>query len=246
MHSLTFNETDMIFGYCRVSTYDQNLDLQIHDLKKFGCEKIFKEKISGLKTRPKLKKLLKMLRKGDVVVVWKLDRLGRSLQDLIKLVSHLKKLKVKFVSLKESIDTTTATGKLIFHIFAALAEFERDNLVERTKAGLMAARMKGHFAGRPPGLNKANQEKAKHLWRLHQDPKVKVEFSCNLYKVSRTSYYRYIEWASREEFKALIGKKIQFIRLLKDGAGQQEMAIVTEELISQYSYKTFREIKILK
>lgn len=142
----------MIFGYARVSTQDQNLDLQIDELIKYGVdkEKIYCEKITGTKKeRPELDELLKRLSKGDTVVVWKLDRIGRSMKHLIELIDGFKNKGVQFVSLKENINTTSATGKLIFNLFASLAEFERDMISERTKAGLQSARARGRKGGRP-------------------------------------------------------------------------------------------------
>ena len=139
----------MKIGYARVSTYEQNLDLQIDDLKKNGCEKIYEEKVSGSKAdRPILQDMLKNLRNGDILVVWKLDRLGRSLKDLLEIVSGLQNRGVELVSLKESIDTTSSTGKLIFSIFGALAEYEKDIIRERTMAGLNSARARGIVGGR--------------------------------------------------------------------------------------------------
>ncbi len=131
----------MILGYARVSSDDQNLDLQIDALQKFGCERIFPEKITSAKEiRPELNKLLSHLRSGDTVVVWRLDRLGRSTKELISIIEGFQLSNVKFISLTESLDTTTASGKLIFQVFAAFAEFERNLIRERTKAGLAAAR----------------------------------------------------------------------------------------------------------
>ncbi len=124
----------MKIGYARVSTQDQNLELQIEALKKFGCEEIFKEKKSAVKERPELEKMLMHLRAGDVVVVWKLDRLGRSLEHLIDLVTGFREKNVEFVSLNDSIDTTTIQGRLTFNIFASFAEFEREIIRERTLA----------------------------------------------------------------------------------------------------------------
>nr|WP_082458797.1 recombinase family protein [Pedobacter sp. Leaf216] len=134
----------MKIGYARVSTADQNLDLQFNALTDYGCTTIYQEKISGKNTdRPELKNLLATLRKDDQVVVWKLDRLGRSLRDLVDLVAVFNEKGVNFVSLHDHIDTTTATGRFTFNIFASLAEFEREIIRERTKAGLVAARARG-------------------------------------------------------------------------------------------------------
>ncbi len=140
----------MFIGYARVSTHEQNLDMQLDALKAAGCEKIFKDKISTLKEeRQGLLEALDFLRPGDVLVVWKLDRLGRTLKQLIELVAMFNQKGIGFKSLKETINTTTSTGKLVFHIFAALAEFERDIIHERTRAGLEAARARGRLGGRP-------------------------------------------------------------------------------------------------
>ena len=155
----------MKVGYCRVSTSEQNLDLQINALKTAGCESIYKDKgISGTqRDRPQLKKALKKLKKGDVLIVWKLDRLGRSLGHLIEMVSNLREEGVGFASVSESIDTTTPGGKLFFHVMGALAEFERDLIVERTKAGMDAARSRGQHLGRPKKLDHAQIEHAREM-----------------------------------------------------------------------------------
>lgn len=145
----------MRFGYARVSTPTQSLDLQVDALVQSGCEHIYKEVISGArKERPELVRMLQFVRKGDVVVVWKLDRLGRSLLDLVKIANQLREKEVELISLQDRIDTTTSSGKLTFHLMAALAEFERDMIRERTKAGLAAARARGRKGGRPKGMCK--------------------------------------------------------------------------------------------
>jgi DNA invertase Pin-like site-specific DNA recombinase len=149
----TSHKGGMLVGYARVSTEDQNLDLQKDALQKAGCEKLFTDVASGAKDeRAGLAEAIAFLRPGDTLVVWKLDRLGRSLKHLIETVTALQARKVGFRSLQESIDTTTSGGKLIFHVFGALAEFERDLIRERTQAGLQAARARGRKGGRPrPG-----------------------------------------------------------------------------------------------
>src|ERR671933_242256 len=140
----------MLVGYARVSTTDQTLDLQHDTLTKAGCTKIFADTASGAQTERKgLTDALSYVRSGDTLVVWKLDRLGRSLKDLITRITELETRKIGFKSLTEQIDTTTSGGKLIFHIFGALAEFERDIIRERTNAGLQAARARGRHGGRP-------------------------------------------------------------------------------------------------
>lgn len=159
----------MRIGYCRVSTSDQNLDLQTDALTAAGCEKIFADKISAAKERPQLDEALKFIREGDTLIVWRLDRLGRSLKDLVSIVGNLEERKINFVSLTESIDTTTATGKLIFHIFASFAEFERNLIRERTKAGLTAAKERGRTGGRKPALNAEKQQMVEKLLRDSND-----------------------------------------------------------------------------
>lgn len=151
----------MIVGYARVSTQDQSLDLQSDALKAAGCEEIFSEKITGKqRERPELQNCLRMLRKGDVLVVWKLDRLARSLKDLVELITELESKQVGFRSITEAIDTTTAGGKLVFHIFGALAEFEHNLIRERTLAGLAAARARGRKGGRKLSMSPADIQKA--------------------------------------------------------------------------------------
>jgi DNA invertase Pin-like site-specific DNA recombinase len=143
----------MLIGYARVSTDEQNLDLQLSALKQAGCEQIYTDKVSGTKaTRPGLEDAFSHLRSGDTFVVWRLDRLGRSLRHLIDTVTDLQERSIGFKSLTESIDTTTSGGKLVFHIFGALAEFEREIIRERTSAGLSAARARVKNGGRPKAL----------------------------------------------------------------------------------------------
>ncbi|MGQ1788035.1 MULTISPECIES: recombinase family protein, partial [unclassified Saccharicrinis] len=188
----------MKIGYARVSTRDQKLELQIEALEKYGCEKIFKETKSAVKERPELEKMLDHLRDGDVVVVWKLDRLGRSLRHLIDLVTSFRDKGVEFVSLNDSIDTTTAQGRLTFNIFASFAEFERELIRERTMAGLKAAREKGRVGGRKPGLSKENRIKALAAYNLHEKGEHKVSDILKLLKISKASYYRYIEYIKED------------------------------------------------
>lgn len=185
----------MKLGYARVSTQDQKLELQTNELEKYGCEKIFKEKKSAVKDRPELDKLLAHLRSGDIVVVWKLDRLGRSLRHLIDLVAKFRELEVDFVSLSDNIDTTTAQGRLIFNIFASFAEFERELISERTKAGLKAAREKGRVGGRKPGLTDEAKTKAWAAHQLYENAEMSISEILKQLNVSRATFYRYVEWA---------------------------------------------------
>ncbi|MCL6633722.1 MAG: recombinase family protein [Alicyclobacillus herbarius] len=180
----------MIFGYARVSTEDQNLDLQIDALQQYGAERIFQEKISGeRRDRPQLDEMLKYLRPGDTVVVWKLDRIGRSTKHLIDLISGFGEKDIHFVSLKESIDTSTATGKLVFTIFAALAEFERDMIRERTKAGLASARARGRKGGRP----RKAEDKVKLALKMYDSKQYSITEITKATGVSKTTLYRYIK-----------------------------------------------------
>lgn len=182
-------EEEMLVGYARVSTRDQDLSLQIDALKAAGCERIFTETASGAqRDRPELKAALDYLRRGDTLVVWKLDRLARSLKQLIETVEQLERLEVGFKSLTEEIDTTCARGRLIFHIFAALAEFERMRVRDRTLAGLQAARTRGRLGGRPRGLS---EKDVKVTRTLLLDPDLSVKEIAHRLKVACSILYRY-------------------------------------------------------
>lgn len=179
----------MKIGYARVSTAEQLVDLQIDALKLAGCEKIYKDVVSGTKTqREGLDQALNDLRDGDTLVVWKLDRLGRSIQHLIETVKTLQERGVGFNSLQEHIDTTTSGGKLIFHIFSALAEFERDLITERTQAGLQAARARGRFGGRRFLLD---NKKVNRMIEIYNQRINTVEEICKIFHISRASFYNY-------------------------------------------------------
>ena len=180
----------MLIGYARVSTEEQNLDSQRDNLKAAGCEKIFTDHISGTKARrPGLEEALSHLRAGDTLVVWRLDRLGRSLRHLIDTVTDLQERGVEFKSLTEAIDTTTSGGKLVFHIFGALAEFEREIIRERTRAGLTAARYRGKLGGRRKKLTAKQLEMAHSLYdnKTHT-----VDEICKTLGIGRTTFYRYL------------------------------------------------------
>ncbi len=154
----------MLIGYARVSSNDQNLDLQIDALKKAGCSKIFSDKISGMKkSRPGLDNVLSYLREGDTLVIWKLDRLGRNVKGLIDLIEKLEEKGVHFCSITDGIDTATPVGRFFFHIMASLTQMERELLVERTKAGLTAARERGRIGGRKRIMTPSKIEAAKKL-----------------------------------------------------------------------------------
>ena len=182
----------MLVGYARVSTQDQNLDLQITALKEAGCQKIFTEKASGAqRDRPELMTAMNYIRPGeDVLVVWKLDRLARSLKQLIETVEKFETQKIGLLSLTESINTTTSGGRLIFHIFASLAEFERSIIRERTMAGLRAAKERGRIGGRPSALKDKDLAVARTLL---QDANITVEEVAKRMQVSPSTLYRYFQ-----------------------------------------------------
>lgn len=179
----------MLIGYARVSTQDQNPDLQLDALNKAGCEKLFVEKASGAqRDRPQLVAALDYARAGDTIVVWKLDRLARSLKQLIETVERLEEKQIGFRSLTEAIDTTTSGGRLIFHIFGALAEFERSIIRERTRAGLESARARGRMGGRPPALSQEDITVARTLLR---DDSLTVSQIAKRLGVSPSTLYSY-------------------------------------------------------
>lgn len=181
----------MLVGYARVSTHEQNLSLQTDELKKSGCTQIFTDKVSGTKSeRPGLVKALSFLREGDTLVVWRLDRLGRSIKHLIETVALLEEKKISFKSLQESINTKTSEGRLIFHIFGALAEFERNLIRERTKAGLAAARARGRKGGRPRALDDKRIQLARNLYDSRKHP---VSEICEIVGVSKSTFYNYVK-----------------------------------------------------
>src|SRR5215212_7410112 len=180
----------MNIGYARVSTDEQNLDSQRDALEKAGCELIFTDQVSGTKARrPGLDDALSHLRPGDTLVVWRLDRLGRSLRHLIDTVTTLQDKGIGFKSITEAIDTRTSGGKLVFHIFGALAEFEREIIRERTNAGLSAARSRGKTGGRPKALT---DKQVEMLCQLAADRNRSVQEICKTLGISRRTFYRYV------------------------------------------------------
>ena len=186
----------MLVGYARVSTDDQNLNLQKDALGEAGCEQIFEDQVSGAKAeRPGLQQALRYARADDTIVVWRLDRLSRSLKDLIEIVTHLESKGIGLKSLQEAIDTSSSSGKLIFHIFGALAEFERNLIRERTRAGLQAARARGCKGGRPKVLNKDKQALAV---KLYDEKQHTVDQICEMMGISKPTLYKYIEAAKRD------------------------------------------------
>lgn len=187
----------MIIGYARVSTQDQNLDLQTDELTRLGCQKIYQEKVSSGKERPQLMKMIENLREGDSVMVWKLDRLARSLKELINLVETFRVKKVNFTSIKDSIDTSTVQGRLLLNIFGSLAEFERDTIRERTKAGLSAAKARGRMGGKKKGLSPEAMKKAETAVMLYNQKKSAIEIA-GIIGVGRATVYRYLEEMGQE------------------------------------------------
>lgn len=180
----------MKIGYARISTHEQSLDLQKDALEAAGCEKIIVDRASGKNAqRPGLQTVKTILRAGDELVVWRLDRLGRSLKDLIEWMNYLEGMGVGFVSLQEAIQTNTPTGKLVFHLFGALAEFERQLILERTRAGLAAARARGRKGGRPPTLN---LEQQRMVYELYQSRKHSIKDLCAMFGISKPTLYKYV------------------------------------------------------
>lgn len=195
----------MLVGYARVSTWEQTLDLQKDALKQAECGKIYEDTASGAKTdRPGLETALSYLREGDTLVVWRLDRLGRSLPHLIETVTTLRQRNIGFRSLSEQIDTTTPTGKLIFHFFGALAEFERDLIRERTQAGLQAARARGRRGGRRKVVALDTPQKVAMAQQLYGDKTNSIEDICRTMHVSRATLYRYIKTGVRANESASV------------------------------------------
>jgi DNA invertase Pin-like site-specific DNA recombinase len=183
----------MKIGYARVSTRDQNADLQVDALKQAGCERIYQDIASGAKSaRPELDKLLAHVRAGDTVVIWKLDRLGRSLKHLVELVGELAERKVGLQSLNDPIDTTHAQGRLVFNLFASLAEFERELIRERTQAGLSAARARGRIGGRPKGLPAKAEATSMAAETLYREGRLSVSAIGEKLHISKSTLYSYL------------------------------------------------------
>jgi len=187
MTKITNHPEGLRFGYARVSTDDQEMALQLDALAKVGCSRVYSEKVSSGKVRPQLEECLRTLRAGDVLTVWRLDRLGRSMSELVAIVNDLAARGVVFESLTEHIDTSSATGKFTFHLFSALAEFERNNIRERTRAGLAAARARGRIGGRP---EKVAPKDKREMKALYESQEVSVTDICSRYQISRSTFYR--------------------------------------------------------
>ena len=183
----------MKIGYTRVSTAEQSLALQLDALRQAGCRKVYEEVISGARIeRPVLQDLLTHLRDGDVLMIWKLDRLGRSLRHLIEVVTDLAQRGIGFQSLQENLDTTTSSGKLVFHLFGALAEFERDLIRERTQAGLVAARARGRLGGRPRGLSAQAEATALAAETLYREGQLSVRQIAAKLHIAKSTLYVYL------------------------------------------------------
>jgi DNA invertase Pin-like site-specific DNA recombinase len=186
----------MKFAYARVSTFDQNLELQLDALEKHGYDELFTEKASGMKTdRPQLEKLLNKLRKGDILVVWKLDRLGRSTKHVLELAEQLEELGVELVSIQDQIDTTTAIGKAMFRMLVVLNEMERDIISERTRAGLESARARGRIGGRP----KKNNKYVDQALKLYDSKEYSIKEIVEMSGVSKATIYRKLKARSLQE-----------------------------------------------
>lgn len=183
----------MKIGYARVSTQEQSLALQLDALQQAGCRKVYEEVISGARVeRPVLQDMLTHLREGDVLMIWKLDRLGRSLRHLIEVVTDLAQRDIGFKSLQESLDTTTSSGKLVFHMFGALAAFERDLIRERTHAGLVAARARGRLGGRPRGLSTPAEATALAAETLYREGQLSVRQIAAKLNIAKSTLYVYL------------------------------------------------------
>lgn len=179
----------MLVGYARVSTQDQKLELQRDALKEAQCERVFEDKVSGAKADgSSLIEALAFMRPGDTLVIWKLSRLGRSMKQLIETVQAMQDRGIELKSLNENIDTRTPTGKLLFHIVASFAQFERDNMIENTKAGLEAARSRGKKGGRKPVMD---EKKLRYALALRSDPTLAITDICKTLGISRAAFYRY-------------------------------------------------------
>ncbi len=190
----------MMVGYARVSTEQQDTETQLPDLRKAGCKRIYEETIGGgVKDRPELDRCLERLEKGDTLVVWRLDRLGRSLRDLLQIVDRLDKSGINFISLKERFDTSTAAGRLVFHFFAALTQFEKELIRERTMAGLSSARARGRMGGRKRLLTAQQARVVKTMWdsREHTRHEIAAHFTVSVATIDRVLRAGRIVAASR-------------------------------------------------
>lgn len=190
----------MKYGYARVSKQDQNLDMQLDALKKAGCDKIFKEKMSAGKAgRLQLEALLSVVKAGDIIVIWKLARLGRSLKELVQISDKLRKEDITLMALAESLDTSTVQGRFFFNMMAALAEHEREEIIERTRAGLDAARARGRKGGRPKGLPVLSQLKAVKAKKMYASGGYTISQILKELSISKPTLYKYLRADLGEE-----------------------------------------------
>ena len=228
----------MLIGYARVSTHDQNLDLQRDALEAAGCDRVIVDRMSGAASaRPGLAQIKDVLRAGDTLVVWRLDRLGRSLKDLIAWVGYLDEQQVGLRSLHEAIDTTTPTGKLTFHVFGALAEFERALIRDRTQAGLAAARARGRLGGRRPVLNGDKRALAVKLYNERQTSIARI---CQMMGISKPTLYSYVRAADRERSSPLPKSPIVSSR------GETESSGLERTLVQSAAEGPFEPISLKK
>jgi len=205
----------MRIGYARVSTSDQDTASQLPDLRRAKCKRIFEETESGgTLNRPELQKCLDRLEEGDTLVIWRLDRLGRSLRDLLHIVDGLKKRGIDFISLTENFDTTTAAGRLVFHFFGALAEFERDRTKERTLAGLSQARARGRVGGRPKKMSVQEMRVARTMWDSHKHTKQEI---AEQFKVSVSTVDRIVRPQKTLEPLPVLPAAAQLLRRSRGG-----------------------------
>jgi DNA invertase Pin-like site-specific DNA recombinase len=193
MEPKTITGAVLRIGYARVSTREQSFDMQVDALRQAGCERIYTETVCGARAeRPELNEMLRNIRAGDVLVIWKLDRLGRSLKHLVELIDTLMKKEIGLLSLHDPVDTTTPQGRLNFNIFAALAEFERDVIRERTHAGLTAARARGRNGGRPKGLTQQAEATAMAVETLYREGKLTTRQIASRLSISKSTLYAYL------------------------------------------------------
>lgn len=240
---LWYNNFAMKIGYARVSTWDQNLSDQISALEEYGCEKIFQTR----KTLTQRDKMLEFAREGDVIVVYKLDRLSRDTRDHYGVIDHMDQSKVDLVSLTQQIDTKTPMGRFFFGLMALMSELERDQISERTKFALGQRRRDGIRLGRPAGLTPAKQKQAKILLELHRDPKVTVSYICEHHNVTKATLYRRIDWATREEFKEeYLGKNIAFEFYTGIKWVRKSAKPVTLELVADFEWRNFKNIRVIR
>jgi len=200
----------MKIGYARVSTAEQNLDLQLEALEKEQCDMIFKEKISAVKERPELKKMLDYLRDGDTVVIWKLDRLGRTLRNLVEILDTFKNRNIELISLSDGINSNSPIGQLFLQISGMFAEFERNIIIERTRAGLASARNRGVKLGRPKGISEKRKQTAITAQQLYSNGEMTIREICRMLNISTATLYSYLNYkGEKKKYNYGRRKKIQ-------------------------------------